>query len=63
VSINKWRGIRKEMESHCIYNIADGFVHDPVAAERIEYFQGKSDTNTRNINERWSDTPRAEDAS
>jgi uncharacterized protein YdaU (DUF1376 family) len=63
VSISKWRGIRKEMEDHCMYDIADGFVHDPIAAERIEHFQGKSHTNTQNIAKRWGDTPRAEDAS
>ena len=62
VPIGKWKRIRKEMVDHCIYDIADGVVHDPIAAERIDEFEKKSRTNTGNINQRWSSIDRLEDA-
>jgi len=63
VSRPKWRRIRKELESHGIYEIRDGHVHDHVAQERIDYFIKRSRQNTENIGKRWNRGSRLEDAS
>jgi uncharacterized protein YdaU (DUF1376 family) len=63
VTLRRWKTIRTELEKHRIYEIRGGFVHDDVAAERVQEFERKSQTNTENVVKRWDRSARVEDAS
>ena len=59
---SQWKRIRRELETHRIFQVRDGMLRDDVADERIEEFVKASERNRNNIRTRWDQSTRLEDA-